>query len=514
MEWGSYRSSPDGLRDAAQGRGQGTGSGWPAENGQWVALKVMWRTIPHTAVGSGQPREASMASLNRDKGRSGSTLLRIQFVDGRGDRRAIRLGAVPIKVAQEVLRRVEELVAVQVAGVAHSADLAGWLRDLPEDTYGKLAAVGLVEPRVAAPVLTLANLIDAFVSRTSAGPVTVKAYKQTTDSMLAFYGKDRAVVSITAEDADSWRNWIAKDKKGTVKKRTTADNRLAPATVAKRVLVAKQIFRKAVRWGWIGKSPFEDVRSGSQVNANRSHYVSAEVANDVLEACPSVEWRIVIALARYGGLRCPSEVGTVSWSDVDWAKGRLMVRSKKTEHHGGEHAVRVVPIQPALRAVLDEAWEQVADGEKLIAPKAAGCAVNLRTTLEKIILRAGHKPWPRLLQNLRASCATDWVERHPAHVAAAWLGHSPAVAAAHYLQARNHHFDDVVRGGPECGAESGALEAQNRAQQASAEIRSTSQQKKKTVVPLGKTTVSSRDTDAVYKRIVGKEGLEPPTPSV
>ena len=34
MEWGSYRSRPDGLRDAAHGRGQGTGSGWPAENGQ------------------------------------------------------------------------------------------------------------------------------------------------------------------------------------------------------------------------------------------------------------------------------------------------------------------------------------------------------------------------------------------------------------------------------------------------------------------------------------------------
>lgn len=449
-----------------------------------------------------------MASLNRDRGRSGSRLLRIQFVDGSGDRRAIRLGAVPVKVAQEVLRRVEELVATQVAGVAHSADLAGWLRDLPDDTHGKLAAVGLVTPRVAAPVLTLTNLIDAFVSRTSAGPVTVKAYKQTTDSMLAFYGKDRAVVSITAEDADRWRNWIVKSKQGA--KRTTPDNRLAPATVAKRCLVAKQIFRKAVRWGWIGKSPFEDVRSGSQVNVNRSHYVSPEVANDVMEACPGVEWRVVVALARYGGLRCPSEVGAVTWSDIDWDKGRLTVRSKKTEHHGGEHAVRVVPIQPALREVLDDAWEQAADREELVAPKAAGCAVNLRTTLEKIILRAGHKPWPRLLQNLRASCATDWVEKYPAHVAAKWLGHSPAVAAAHYLQAREHHFDDVVGGGSKCGAESGALEAQNRAQQASVGNGNQQYEKKKTVIPQGETTVSSRDTEAVYKYSVGDIGLEQP----
>ena len=455
-----------------------------------------------------------MASLNRDKGRSGTTLLRIQFVDGRGDRRAIRLGAVPVKVGQEVLRRVEELVATQVAGVAHSADLSAWLRDLPEDTYGKLAAVGLVAPRVAADVVTLEHLLRSFVEKAAVKAGTLAAYTQTLDSLLAFYGPQKAITEITTEDADGWRNWIAKDKKGTVKKRTTADNRLAPATVAKRVMVAKQAFHKAVRWGWLAKSPFADLRAGSQVNANRSHYVSAEVANDVLEACPSVEWRIVIALARYGGLRCPSEVGTVSWSDVDWAKGRLMVRSKKTEHHGGEHAVRVVPIQPALRAVLDEAWEQVADGEKLIAPKAAGRAVNLRTTLEKIILRAGHKPWPRLLQNLRASCATDWVERHPAHVCAKWLGHSPAVAAAHYLQAREHHFDDVVGGGSKCGAESGALEAQNRAQQAPAGIRKFSHETTETVTPQRVTTVSSRDTELVYKPTVGDIGLEPMTPSL
>jgi len=64
----------------------------------------------------------------------------------------------------------------------------------------------------------------------------------------------------------------------------------------------------------------------------------------------------------------------------------------------------------------------------------------------KIVTRAGHKPWLRLLQNLRASCATDWVERYPNHVVAKWLGHSPMIAATHYLQTRERHFKDVVTG--------------------------------------------------------------------
>ena len=72
--------------------------------------------------------------------------------------------------------------------------------------------------------------------------------------------------------------------------------------------------------------------------------------------------------------------------------------------------------------------------------------VNLRTHLERIIAKAGHEVWPRLFQNLRASCATDWVERYPSHVVAKWLGHSPKVAAQHYLMSRDHHFEDVVNG--------------------------------------------------------------------
>lgn len=58
-------------------------------------------------------------------------------------------------------------------------------------------------------------------------------------------------------------------------------------------------------------------------------------------------------------------------------------------------------------------------------------------------MHAGYAPATvsRLFHNMRASCATDWVERFPAHVVAGWLGHSPMIAAQHYLQTRDAHFD-------------------------------------------------------------------------
>ena len=36
----------------------------------------------------------------------------------------------------------------------------------------------------------------------------------------------------------------------------------------------------------------------------------------ILEACPDQEWRTLFALVRYGGLRCPSEVLKLKWSDI------------------------------------------------------------------------------------------------------------------------------------------------------------------------------------------------------
>ena len=95
--------------------------------------------------------------------------------------------------------------------------------------------------------------------------------------------------------------------------------------------------------------------------------------------------------------------------------------------------------------------------------------------------RASVKPWPRLFHNMRASCATDWVERFPAHVVAGWLGHSPLIAARHYLQTRDVHFDMATAGvatpvasetdDQKSGAKRGAPEAQNAAQHPMALVR-------------------------------------------
>ena len=69
---------------------------------------------------------------------------------------------------------------------------------------------------------------------------------------------------------------------------------------------------------------------------------------------------------------------------------------------------------------------------------------NLRTQFERIIQRAGLKPWPELFQNLRSSRETGLAQNFPIQVVVAWLGNSEPVARKHYLQVTEDHFSRAI----------------------------------------------------------------------
>jgi integrase len=363
---------------------------------------------------------------------------RIVFRDEEGKQQTIRLGECPKDYARSAKMAIGHLViAKRHNGVPHP-DAVRWLGGLDDVLYARVAAHGLCQPRAEAEVVTLGTLLERFESMAVVKDSTKAAYKQATDCLRAHLGEATPLDSITPVHADTWRKSISEPMK--VKRAgKEVTKRLAPATVAKRVHVAKLIFGRAVKWKMIPSNPFADLRAGSQANPARSHYVTRETIKAVLDACPDDQWRAVIALARFGGLRCPSEMVDLRWGDIAWDTGAMTVRSPKTAHHEG-HAVRVVPIAPELRSILQDLFDVAEIGVEAVVPRVHDAKQNLRTTFLKILARAGVKPWPRPMQNLRASCETDWVEQFPAHEVAGWLGHSPMIAAKHYLQKRDVHF--------------------------------------------------------------------------
>jgi integrase len=145
---------------------------------------------------------------------------------------------------------------------------------------------------------------------------------------------------------------------------------------------------------------------------------------------------LIIGLARYGSLRCRSEVLSLQWQDVDCVHARIRVRSPKTEHHPGK-ASRLIPLFPELLPILAEAFEAAPKGAEYVVSgnyreacqgPAGWRNVNLRTQFERILGRAGIDPWPRPFHNLRSSRQTELAELFPSHVVCAWLGNSEEIA--------------------------------------------------------------------------------------
>jgi hypothetical protein len=181
---------------------------------------------------------------------------------------------------------------------------------------------------------------------------------------------------------------------------------------------------------------------------DRQRFVNRDETAEVLGACPNHDWRTIVGLARFGGLRSPSEVLSLRLEDIDWERDRLRVTSPKTAHHPGKGS-RLIPLFPELRPILLEAAERAPEGAVYVVDeryrrsaqgKSGWRSCNLRTTFEKIIKRAGLEPWERLFHNMRASCETELCEKFPMHVVTAWMGHTPDIAMKHYCQVTEAHF--------------------------------------------------------------------------
>ena len=429
-----------------------------------------------------------MASISTDKdGRR-----TVQFVAADGKRRSIRLSKVPMKNAQEVQRRVEYLVAALATNSAPDLDTAKWVGSVDNDVHAKLAAVGLVEPRKSA-VLTLQKHIDSYIeSRPDFKPRTVENMRGCGARMTKFFGPNQLIKQITEGRADEFQAWMRAN--------------YAQATCARTVKGAKQLFKAAVRKGLIPKNPFAELKAGHMSNKARAFIVSKEAAAKVLAACPDNQWRVLFALARFGGLRTPSESFSLRWSDVDWERSRVRIRSpkKESDESAGE---RVIPLFPELRPHLEEAWELAQEGATDVITRYRNDSTNLRTTLRKIIRRAGLTPWERPSQNLRLTRQTELAAIFPLHIVCAWLGNTTAVAAEHYLQVTDQDYENAAQ-----AVQNPVHRAVHQpVQQLAAHFRKDSQGQQKTPENPGLLRDSASSCDLMPVGQTSPEGLEPPT---
>jgi integrase len=363
-----------------------------------------------------------MATLTVDQ--TGNTVgYNIQWYEGKR-RRTIYLGGRRFnKQTAERLKSVVENLLYQRDNqiLTPEKSIHLWIENAPEIIRDKLVKSGLIRMPKR---YTCQELWDNFLKSKNVKDSTMEIYRDSREKFFARYGeidgktglvKDVPVFletdyvgSITQEQMIHWKDKLLDNFKYT--------------TVAKIIKSAKTAFKFAVDRKWIEKSPLDGIGRGSFIDRSKDRIITMDEYRRMLDVCPNPKWRIIIALARIGGVRCPSEIVPLRWTDINFAKNQFTVRSPKTEQHEGKE-LRVVPLFLDLRVELERTPRT---GEELVVGQFNPAQIG------DILERAG-LTIERPFDNMRMTRSNEVYRKWGAHCESAWIGHSSRVREDHYL---------------------------------------------------------------------------------
>lgn len=296
--------------------------------------------------------------------------------------------------------------------------------------------------------VTLKELCDKFMKYNETqgmAPSTIEQRFYTARKLCDFFGDNRKVDEITKMDAQTFDAELARQ----VENKRKGGEGIAPAHRSGIVKRIKTIFNWGVNNDLIKTNPFKTITAGSQKNRSRQYYITPKETALIIEACEHTangdEWAVMCALARYQGLRVPSESRALRWSDVDFKKKEIHITAQKTKNE------RTMPLFDETAAILKRLQDnQKRDGTFLDSPfvlRHVRMVTNPGTTFKKIVFRAGVENYPKPFQNLRASAATDVNKKYGPTAESMWIGHGTAIAEGHYLMVDPETLERAKREG-------------------------------------------------------------------
>jgi len=247
------------------------------------------------------------------------------------------------KTATELKGIVEVLLHYKDNGIAIlDKRTAAWIESASAEIREKLAKAGLIE---LAPSHTLKNLWDSFLEQ-KARELKAGKIKETTRNLYDFISKrfflffapNESLANLTKDRMQQWKEYLLDE--------------VAEATVACYIKETKACFNWGVSQGWIGKSPLDGVSPGSFVNKKNVRMIPMDSYYRLLDACPCQDWRVIIALARIGGLRWADHY--LMLTDDDFQEASRWAVSGDSDHSlwepCGQKSGRKVPdsISPAF----------------------------------------------------------------------------------------------------------------------------------------------------------------------
>ncbi len=201
--------------------------------------------------------------------------------------------------------------------------------------------------------------------------------------------------------------------------------KLSPVTVGWSIRLFRSMFRFGLKNRLCYENPFDDIGPGPKANDNHYRFIETELIENVLTHCKTTETAFAVRLARYAGLRMPSEIRNMRFQDFG-TDGFFVHDNSKTGR-------REVPFFHELRPDF-KMLQQNRNRDDFVFSRQMVCAVNLRSRFLTILNRAAVEPWPRLFNNLRASRITELDEQgFTAKTLDSIFGNTESIRNRHYV---------------------------------------------------------------------------------
>jgi integrase len=375
-----------------------------------------------------------MATLRKRTNVGKDGIWEIQFHDEFGRKKTITLSGrkFTAKVAGELREVVATLIYEKINEVAiPHRKTKEWVTKAPLEIREKLARFGWCQ---VLSKHTAKEMWDTFLDkRTFKCESTRRGYLQVRERFFQFpsFKPNELLATLTQDRMRQWKEFLLDC------------GRFVPATVAGTLDKAKAVFNWAVEQKWITESPLEGVGSGSYRNTEQDRIVTMVEYRKLLAACPNQEWRVIIALARVGGLR-PCEVMTLRWQDIDRENDRFTVYSPKLKGH--KRYKREVPLFPEVLEELDRLRSIPGneDREFIINRYSNRKSVGLWAPVITIFVRAGIGEIPRPFDNMRMSRSNEIRQQYGTKLESLWIGHTRKTADQYYTVATAEDYAIAV----------------------------------------------------------------------
>jgi integrase len=238
-----------------------------------------------------------------------------------------------------------------------------------------------------------------------------------------FYKPDELIGRLTPDRMREWKEFLL------------AHGRFVPATVTGTIEKAKAVFNWAKSQKWLTDSPLDGVDAGSYRNEANDRFITRGQHCQLMDACPDQEWRVILTLARIGGLH-PNEIKSLRWSDIGKTKDDRFRAVNSKMRHNPKLYERDVPLFPAIVEELDKLRQGNEDKEFVINRSPNSWIRQFNQITES----AGLDRIPRPFDNMRASRATEICNEYGAKQESVWLGHSEKTAMKYYLMVTDDDY--------------------------------------------------------------------------